>query len=194
MHTKQITKPTKELIDELTGLITQGIECWQKAGELVVQLLDKHSMTTAQIAGSSPYLTENLVARFEQLGRKQIVPRLLIAEFPAARYIIKLPYSEQRRVLEAPVDLLLITPTGADTLQTPVENLTPQQCRQVFNGSHVRNLGAQRTYLEESRMQQEPLTLLPAEPPYKIRGKRIIFTQPCEMTARQLAQILTEVE
>jgi hypothetical protein len=191
MHTNQVTKPTKDIIEEIAGLISQGIECWQKAGELVVRLLDDHGMTAAEIARSSPYLTQSIISRFEQLGRKQIVPRLLVADFPATKHIVRLPFSEQKRVLESPIELLILEDSNTDTLTTPVENLTYQQCKQVFGTNHVRTLGAQRAYLEEQKT-KAPVLLV--EPLYKIRGKRVIFTQPCEMSARQLAQILAEVE
>jgi hypothetical protein len=191
MYTDQIIKPAKDIIEEVAGLISQGIECWQKAGELVVRLLDDHGMTTAEIAGSSPYLTQSIISRFEQLGRKQIVPRLLVADFPAAKHVIRLTYSEQKRVLDSPVELLTLEESTTDKLAVSVENLTHQQCKQVFGTNYVRTLGAQRAYLEEQKT-KTPVLLV--EPLYKIRGKRVVFTQPCEMTARQLAQILAEVE
>jgi predicted HTH domain antitoxin len=44
----------------------------------------------------------------------------------------------------------------------------------------------------EARRMVEPIDQVDVV--YKIRGKRVIFTRACEMTARQLAMILAEVE
>lgn len=189
-----LTKTPNKLIDEVVALIGKGIECWQKAGEVIVQLLDEHEMTVADIAEKSVYLTEDVVTRFEQLGRKQIMPNLLVADYPAARHLIRLPYSEQKRALESSVELLVMEGKTPTTLKVAVENLTPQQCKQVFNG-HIRSIGAQRAYLEEKRAEQEVAPAIrQAHELYRVRGKRVIILQPCELTSRQLANIIAEIE
>lgn len=194
MEHMQITKSSTKLIDEVVGLIGNGIECWKKAGELIVRLMDEHGLTSADICDRSKHLTEDIVRRFEQLGRKQIMPNLLVADYPAARHLARLPYSDQKRAIEEPLDLLVMDGKMPTTLKVAVENLTPQQCRQVFNG-HIRSIGAQRAWLEERRAEQEVAPVIrQAHDLYRVRGKRVIFMQPCEMTARQLANIIAEIE
>jgi hypothetical protein len=190
--TKTIQKP---LITEFVSLITQGIECWNKAGELVVQLLDEHQMTISEIAETSEFLTEDIVTRFEQLGRKQLIPRLLVADYPAARHLVRLPYSEQKRAVEASVELLVLEGKEHSLLKVAVENLTPAQCRQVFDGDQIRSIGAQRAWLEDKRSAQEIREVLDTPTPiYQVRGKRVVIKRPCELTAGQLAQIISEIE
>lgn len=189
---KTIQKP---LITEFVALITQGIECWNKAGEIVVQLLDEHGMTISDIAETSDFLTEDTVTRFEQLGRKQLIPRLLVADYPAARHLVRLPYSEQKRAIETSVDMLVCEGKETSVLKVSVENLTPAQCRQVFDGDQIRSIGAQRAWLEDKRGAQEIKEAL--EQPtsiYQVRGKRIIIRRPCELTSGQLAQMIAEIE
>ena len=189
---KTIQKP---LITEFVALITQGIECWNKAGEIVVQLLDEHGMTISDIAETSDFLTEDTVTRFEQLGRKQLIPRLLVADYPAARHLVRLPYSEQKRAIETSVDMLVCEGKETSVLKVSVENLTSAQCRQVFDGDQIRSIGAQRAWLEDKRGAQEIKEAL--EQPtsiYQVRGKRIIIRRPCELTSGQLAQMIAEIE
>jgi hypothetical protein len=189
---KTIQKP---LITEFVALITQGIECWNKAGEIVVQLLDEHGMTISDIAETSDFLTEDTVTRFEQLGRKQLIPRLLVADYPASRHLMRLPYSEQKRAIETSVDMLVCEGKETSVLKVSVENLTPAQCRQVFDGDQIRSIGAQRAWLEDKRGAQEIKEAL--EQPtsiYQVRGKRIIIRRPCELTSGQLAQMIAEIE
>jgi len=182
-------------ITEFVALITQGIECWNKAGEIVVQLLDEQELTISEIAQTSEFLTEDIVTRFEQLGRKQLVPSLLVADYPAAKHLVRLPYSEQKRVVETSVDLLVCNGKETSVLKVSAENLTPAQCRQVFDGDQVRSTGAQRAWLEDKRATQEIRDAL--ESPgalYQVRGKRVVFKRPCELSAGQLAQIIAEIE
>jgi hypothetical protein len=188
-------KIQKPLITEFIALITQGIECWNKAGEIIVQLLDEHEMTISEIAETSEFLTEDILTRFEQLGRKQLIPRLLVADYPAARHLVRLPYSEQKRAVETSIDLLLFDGKETSVLKVSVENLTPAQCRQVFDGDQVRSTGAQRAWLEDKRATQEIRDVLSSPGAlYQVRGKRVVFKRPCEMSAGQLAQIIAEIE
>ena len=189
---KQIQKP---LITEFVALVTQGIECWNKAGQIVVRLLDEHNMTIADIAETSELLTEDIVTRFEQLGRKQLIPCLLVADYTAARHLVRLPYSEQKRAVETSVDLLVCEGKDTSVLKVSVENLTPTQCRQVFDGDQVRSIGAQRAWLEDRRATQEIRDVLSSPGAlYQVRGRKVVFKRPCELSAGQLAQIISEIE
>lgn len=189
-----ITKSPSKLIEEIVGLIGKGIECWCKAGEIIVQLMDEHDMSIADICERSEYLTEDIVSRFEQLGRKQIHPNLLVADYPAAKYLVRLPYSEQKRAVEEPLDLLILEDQQTNTLKVSVENLTTQQCRQLFDG-HIRSVGAQRAWLQNRQTEQEVNSVVRrSNDIYRVRGKRVFIMQPCEMTARQLANIISEIE
>jgi hypothetical protein len=183
---------TNTKVNEFIALITQGIECWNKAGEIVVSLLDEQQMTTAEIANCSEYLTEDIVTRFEQLGRKQLIPRLLIADYPAAKHLVRLPYSEQKRLVDGSVDLLV---SDSETLKVSVQNLSSSQCKQVFEKNHVRSIGAQRAFLEEKKTINTIRNAVTSfQDIYLVKGKKVVFCRPCEMTAGQLAQIISEIE
>jgi hypothetical protein len=152
-------------------------------------------MTISEIAETSEFLTEDILTRFEQLGRKQLIPRLLVADYPAARHLVRLPYSEQKRAVEKSIDLLLFDGKDTSVLKVSVENLTPAQCRQVFDGDEVRSTGAQRAWLEDKRATQEIRDVLSSPGAlYQVRGKRVVFKRPCELSAGQLAQIIAEIE
>jgi hypothetical protein len=183
------------LVSEFCSLVNSGIEAWSKAGELVVKLIDEHGLSVAGIAQASSYLTDEIVGRFEQLGRKQIIPNLLISDFPASKHLFRLPYSEQKRLIDGQVELLVVTEKGTETLMVDTENLTPAQCKQVFDRTAVRSIGAQRAYMESKREEfRVNSAIQESEPFYKVRGKKVIFTKPCEISSRQLAQILAEIE
>jgi hypothetical protein len=183
------------LIEDFVSLITKGIECWTKAGEIVVKLIDEHGFSIQSISSASTYLTDEMVGRFEQLGRKQIIPNLLVSDFPASKHLFRLPYSEQKRLIDGQVELLVVTDKGTETLMVDTENLTSAQCKQVFDKNALRSIGGQRAYMESKKEEFRISSVIhDSEPFYKVRGKRVIFTKACEITSRQLAQILAEIE
>jgi hypothetical protein len=184
-----------ELISAFTDLINKGIECWKAAGEIVVSLIDDYEMDIEDIATASKYLTQDIVGRFEQIGRKQIIPDLLVAGYPASNYMLRLPYSEQKRLAENSVELLIAGEKESSSLMVTIENLTADQCRQVFEGNKVRSLAAQRAWLEDRTLKErQKTTIRDTEPAYTLNKKKVIFNRPCEMTRQQLAKILSEFE
>jgi hypothetical protein len=44
---------------------------------------------------------------------------------------------------------------------------------------------------EEARLSSATFEV---QPIYKVRGKKVVFTQPCELSSRELARILAEME
>jgi hypothetical protein len=56
-------------VNEFVSLVAQGIECWSKAGEIIVNLLDTQNMTIQEIAEASEFLTEDIVT---QIGRAHV--------------------------------------------------------------------------------------------------------------------------
>jgi hypothetical protein len=161
----------------------------------VVKLIDDHRLSVQEIAGNSEFLTEDIVARFEQLGRKQILPQLLVADYPAAKHVIKLPYSEQSRAVDAGIELLVMGNDGHSTLRVAIGNLTPLQCKQVFAKDAIRSLPAQRSYIESQKTDNEIKNrVFNDEAIWKVTGRKVVFYKPCQMTARDLAQIIAEIE
>jgi hypothetical protein len=184
-----------ELIAAFTDLINKGLECWKAAGEIVVSLIDDHEMGLEDIAAASKYLSQDIVGRFEQIGRKQIIPDLLVASYPASNYMLRLPYSEQKRLTENSVELLIAGEKESSSLMVTMENLTTDQCRQVFEGNKVRSLAAQRAWLEDRTLKErQRTTIKDIEPTYTLNKKKVVFNRACEMTRQQLAKILSEFE
>lgn len=181
------------VVGDFVALVTSGIECWRKAGELLVDLLDNKGLSLQEIAAQSEYLTMDVLIRFEQIGRNQILPKLLVAGFPAAKHLIKVPISEQSRVMAQGVELLVSNPGDStpSVLLVAAENLTPGQCKQVFYRGAVRTLESQRAYMESERA--EALVSEPIHELYRVRGRNVIFPHACEVSAHQLAQILAEI-
>lgn len=191
-------KKVDGMINEFTGLIKEGIEAWQKAGLIVVDLIDGQGESCSSLAEKSG-LGPGIIGRFEQLGRKQLMPYLLMVDWKAAKYLVRLPYSEQKRLEHGSVELLIENESGVDTIQVPVRNLEPEQCKQVFCREGVRDLAAQRSYLVERRSSERLKAVREVvgsqSEPYQIgRKNTVIISRPCELSRRELLRILEDME
>jgi hypothetical protein len=133
---------------------------------------------------------------FAALGRirKQLVPALLVASYPAAARLMRLPYSEQKRAMEDGIEVLLMDSDGPDTLTVKPENLTNDQARQVFNGNSIRTLPAQRSFIESNREKERAALVEDCQATYRISGNKAVILSPCTLTAKDLVRILNEIQ
>lgn len=182
MKTDQLTNGC----EELKSLFLQGIESLKKAGDKLVEMLEAGA-DLPSIADNTG-LPADVLAQLERIGRNQLNPSLLLANYPAAVALQRLSVSEQNRLLANPVEVLLLKNGVADTLLVEAKNMTREQVTQVFAKGHVRALPEQRAWLE-SRATVTPEVKV-STPPYTITRKRtVIFNIAVEMTAKELIRI-----
>ena len=177
-------------IDEVVKLINQGIESWIVAGKLVVKNVEKNPNFIDQVCDKYKDISPEILYRFEQIGRKQLNPRLLLNDSPGVRRLRRLPIEVQEKHAVEPVAVLI---SEGQTLQIDVRNLTPRQAAQVFNCDRLRSLAEQRAWIEDKKTEE---STVPAQGnlPYRIVGKTLIVMQGCKFTVRDLARIMAEME
>lgn len=193
---KSKTEQKEELIASLAGVIQTGLDAWVKAGEVVVDLLDKHGMSLDEIAAAaqSEMITPHLLGQFERVGRRQVLPKLLVATYAAAAPLQKLPFSEQVRLVAEKVDLVTMRDGKQDVLRVAVSDLTKQQCAQVFDKNGLRSLGAQRAWLEAQVTEAEFTEIKKkAETAWMIKGGKLLVRSGCELSRHELAVILAQL-
>jgi len=176
-------------ISKVRDLISMGLDSWVKAGEIIVEMLDHEGLTLADISEAigTPV---GILSRFEQLGRKNMMPRLLIANYPASRNLQALPYSEQSRLIDGSVEVL--TADGDDKINILTKNLTTKQCQQVFSSKEVRDIPSQRAWVESRRRRSKDKIIISGMP-YHIKNGEVIFEKGCSMKASQLVNILAQL-
>lgn len=181
---------TKMNASRISELIMAGIEAWLEAGRLLVETLDEGA-TLSEIADASG-VSKDVLARFEQIGRNSLYPRLLASTSPGARALISCAFSEQKHYCHNPVEVLVMHDGNPDTLQVGIDALTSDQVKQVFIRGRVRDLAEQRAYLEskleETRMAK--VTEIEDGAGYVLRGKQVLFKKGCAMTKDDLISIL----
>ena len=127
--------------------MAEGIESWAKAGAVLVEMVDENENSYSNILERIPDLSYDVLSRFEQMGRKQLYPRLLLGGSTGLRKLATLPYSEQVRYYDEPLDIVTEIDGGVDTLKVQAKDLTSFQVKQVFDNGTVRDVAAQRAWL-----------------------------------------------
>lgn len=117
-----------------------------------------------------------------------MAPELIWGETVGRRALAKLPMQEQERWLAAPLE---VATTTGDVLQVSVDNLTPELCRQVFDGARVRSIGEQRAWLETANRAKR---ITSAIADFEVRGKTLIVHHECKLTRAQVARALADME
>lgn len=186
-----LTNTRRQDIEEIAALITQGIECWYSAGSKLCRLIDDDPDVIGKICNEVPQLTPGILRQLERIGRKELVPELLLKSGPGWSKLRQMPFPIQKRLMSEPVDLLVLTERGPDTLKVTIDNLTSQQARQVFDDDHVRDASAQRAWIAANA----PAVLPPVdmEKPYSIHGKYVIFNKRAKLSVRDIGIILAEI-
>lgn len=185
-----LTKVITSELQELKRHITAGIESWIEAGKLVANAVDKDPRWIEKACAEDASLPAEVLHRFEQIGRRQIVPALLLNDSPGFKRLRRLPYAVQERYAVKPVELLL---ANGDTLHVDVQNLTPAQARQVFGVDRTRSLAEQRAIIEDAKAQRS-VPRSNGEVPWRIIGKTLVVTGPCKMSVADLGSIISRIE
>lgn len=186
-------KSTKSDAEKFVQLIQRGIDSWVEAGKFVASKIDEDPDFLNAICDQFPHISPEMVMRFDALGRKQIHPQLLLCDGPGPRRLRKLPYTLQEKFSAQPIDLLINTEKGWETLKVDVRNLTPDQAAQVFAPDGIRTEAAQRAFVED-RASKRVAPPTRANLPYRISGKKLVVIEPCTFDRKEIAQLLADME
>ena len=184
----------RDRLDHLKSLISAGLNSFTAAGEVVRDLVDSHACTLQTIHDHTG-IPLDVLAQFERIGRGHLHPQLLIATYPAATALQRLPASVRDALLTEPTELLTLKDGQTDILLVHARNLTRDQVRQVFARNHVRSIDEQRAWLESERTAREQ-TVTRIDIPYAINHKRgcVTFRADVEVTEKELLRILTQLQ
>jgi hypothetical protein len=184
-------KLTKSDAKYFVDLVFKGIECWIEAGQFVATKIDENPNFVDEVCREFPQLSPEYVIRFEQVGRKKLHPQLILSSAPGARRLISLPYSLQEKHITEPVDVVIKTDAGWETLKIDIRNLTKDQADQVFERDSIRSEAAQRAFIED-RAAKRVAPSTNADLPYRIVKNKLVVMEPCTFSASELARILSQ--
>lgn len=186
--TKQVIQ---QEVDRFVQLVHSGLESWIEAGKIVASAVDKDPDWVANVNKAHPEISEDTIWAFDRIGRNQLHPKLLMSNCPGAKRLRRLPYASQQKYADEPVELLVRNGGNWDTLNVSIYNLTPDQSKQVFGTDGVRTVPAQRAYIESENAATPPIQF---DEPFRVSGRTLVVVEPCKLTAKQLANILAQME
>ncbi len=180
--------------EQFIAAFNRGVEAWQEAGDAVAKGIDEEPDFVDQVVSLHPEVSSEMICAFERIGRKKILPRLLVSEGkPGVDRLLKMPLSYQEKYAREPVPVLLQNNGDWQTLLIDVRNLSARQASQAFDKTGVRSAAAQRAYIEDQNARKSRKSMS-AQSPYRIVGKKLLIMTPCEMDASQVALILLEMQ
>jgi hypothetical protein len=189
---KTMTLTTRnEKIEAFIQLFREGVEAWVKAGEILVTLVEEDPKAYDELIKACPTLNAGVLTRFEQMGRKQLHPQLLLGSSAGFAKLKRLPYSMQQRYLEEPIPLVIETAHGTDKLLVKARDMSPEQANQVFSGSRIRSEGEQKAYLAQKES-EVPKHKGPAITLWSKKGGKIYFNPDVGFTPSDIAAILAQ--
>lgn len=123
-------------------------------GQELVKLLEVEPNAKRLIMKREPMIGMSFLNQLEAVGRGTLHPKLAMTSNAGYNRLQRLPLSDQSRYLEEPIELLVTKDGDYDVLLVKVEELNPDQARQVFDGNSVRSASAQRAYIENLKTQE----------------------------------------
>lgn len=157
-----------------------------------MKLLDENPNAVEDICAQCDWISEDVVWQFERIGRRSLLPKLLLCDAPGVRALRRMAYSEQERYADTPMDVLVLNGGQSDTLKVLPKNMTAAQAAQVFDRESIRSLSAQRAWMM-GRKEHSTFPTLDSLMPYKIKNGQVKFTEGCTLNAKQVAEILSNM-
>jgi len=181
-------------IEEFGKVITQIGAGLERAGQLIVEIVDGHPQGKKLLLERYPQLAPSTLSQLESVGRRQMHPSLALTANPGLMRLRNLPYSDQERYLSEPLEVLVEADDDCDVLLVKVTDLSAEQAKQVFAADHVRGHGAQRAYLQD--LKQKAALVKSAEvleSPYRFHGKKVELRANMMFTAADLMDLARKI-
>lgn len=148
----QIAKALPELELQFCKLVQDGIDCWKKAGEILVQMKAADPEIFDRLSESHSFLTREVLEGFERIGLGQIYAPLLADTSAGANMLLKCPYDVQEKYYREPIDVAVEWTTGKiSSVKKRISRLSKREVRMVFShDGSINNLEQQAFRLKHA--------------------------------------------
>jgi hypothetical protein len=168
-------KEQNSKIVELAQAIKDGGDAMQRAGNIMVELVDADPHVYDYITKQCPSMTPGMLNTLERIGRGQIIPALAMDNSPGSRKLKSLPISLQQRFETEPIPLIVMRNDEPDVLLVKREDMTAAQANQAFRNGRLSTEGEQRAWIEDYKMKAQTAKPAGSEAAsWEIRGKVLV--------------------
>lgn len=158
MQTPKPIKPTatfKQLLERLGPLLGNLSNNLQEIGEVIVQMVDLDPNAYEAIV-KEYHCNATWLEMFEQIGRKQLLPELMMNNSYAARRLIHLPYNVQKQLYGKPIEVPKRRHDGAVVfVPKPFDKLSPSELAIVIGPKGQRTNDEKTALLAERERVQK---------------------------------------
>jgi hypothetical protein len=167
----------------------------QGACELYVQAIDEDWRNKEFIQKELEHVIPKTAwAGMEQAGRGTLDRRLTFDRGGKnARYIKKLPLSDQTKIMDG--EKIELLATDGNPLLVDALKVGKAQAEQLFDGDAIRTIDAQRAFLEAEERGWEMVEKVHSlAERYRVMGARVIVPAACELNKGDLLAMLAEIK
>jgi len=182
----------REMVKEALSGITKGYKTVVDSCKLFARAIDSETITKDEISEEHK-IPLSVLNRIEAVGRGTILVDLLYRTEKQYHLIAKMPFDEQQKIIDKGVDVL----TTSGVLHVDVADLQLGQVNQVFNGTQIRSVSAQKAWIEDQKTSQEIIATRSraskTDCGYRVKGDSLIVTTAQSFTRKQLLEILARM-
>ena len=186
----------KAKIQEFLQYFTEGKAALEKAGKIIVELVDSDPYAYSYIEQECPEISPQLLRIFEDIGRGKVLPSLAFDNSRAAQIMRRLPLQQQARLEVEPVPLIVRTVSGElDVRLVKLSDMTKDQLAQAVDKDRLRTEGQQRAMLDEQAAKAAIVDIKATASvvPWTIKGGIVTFREGAKADRKQLAQLLAQL-
>ena len=183
---------TTDLEKQFIEALSDGVNAWKKAGEILVQI-DTRDHSAIDRIKTKHNISSAIINTFLAIGRGQLLPELITAQASIKR----LPVADQKRVIEGTVEALVLKPDGTtDKVMVDILRADKQIINQVIGRDGIRTLAEQKSALVarvNSEIATKAATLAKkSDSPWWVDGKYVVITSG-KYSRRDLQTMLNSI-
>lgn len=138
-------------IDEFLKGIVDGIQCWERAGKLLVELHQQDPAIFKKIIIREPSLTSEMLWSFHRIGLGKLYPRvLLLRKCPAESELLSADYETQKLLCHEPIKVVIsLKRDGTPIIEKRwVQEIGKETTNIVFDHGRIRDTESQLSILK----------------------------------------------
>lgn len=133
----------KSMHDDMVNML----EHVQRLGQRLVENINRDTRFRDYLIDTCAWPAK-LVLDLERVGTNQLDVRIATHQVPFSKQLCRMPLNTQKMIIDGKMPLLT---TDGSELLVRLDNITPEQAKQLFAYDHIRSLPEQRCWIESQR-------------------------------------------
>lgn len=141
-------------VQQFSQLVSAGVDAWNKAGKLLVQMVDRNPNAFSIICRSDPRISIDMLLAFERIGRNQLNPYLLLDSSPGSDKLMTLPVELQNRFYTEKIPTVTRFKSGSPIIEEKLfREMSRLEAMRVFAPGGIRTIDEQCELIAPNKKQ-----------------------------------------